>query len=74
MDGKGRWVDNVMIERFWRSLKHEEVYMKAYESVNDARVNIRNYIEFYNTDRKHQSLDRTPDQAYFKSATLPKAA
>ncbi len=74
MDGKGRWVDNVMIERFWRSLKHEEVYLKAYESVNDARVNIRKYINFYNAERKHQSLDKTPDQAYFGSIALPEAA
>jgi len=74
MDGKGRWVDNVMIERFWRSLKHEEVYLKAYESVNDARVNIRKYIDFYNAERKHQSLDKTPDQVYFGSMALPEAA
>jgi len=74
MDGKGRWVDNVMIERFWRSLKHEEVYLKAYESVNDARVNIRKYIDFYNAERKHQTLDKTPDQAYFGSIALPEAA
>ena len=74
MDGKGRWVDNVMIERFWRSLKHEEVYLKAYQSVNDARVSIRKYIEFYNAEQKYQSLDRTPDQAYFEPIALPEAA
>ena len=74
MDGKGRWVDTVMIERFWRSLKHEEVYLKAYESVKDARDNIKNYIEFYNSERKHQTLDKTPDQAYFGTVTLFKAA
>ena len=74
MDGKGRWVDNVMIERFWRSLKHEEVYLKAYESVNHARVSIREYIDFYNAERKHQSLDKTPDQAYFRTIALPEAA
>lgn len=74
MDGKGRWVDNVMIERFWRSLKHEEVYLKAYESVIEARVSIRKYIDFYNAERKHQSLDKTPDQAYFASIALPEAA
>lgn len=55
MDGKGCWVDNVMIERFWRSLKYEEVYLKAYDSVTEARKNIAEYIEFYNTERKHQS-------------------
>ena len=74
MDGKGRWVDNVMIERFWRSLKYEEVYLKAYESVNDARVSIRKYIDFYNAERKHQSLNKTPDQAYFGTIALPEAA
>ncbi len=74
MDGKGRWVDNVMIERFWRSLKHEEVYLKAYESVNEARSSIKKYIEFYNAERKHQSLDKTPDEAYFGTIQLPKAA
>lgn len=51
MDGKSRWVDNVMIGRFWRSLKHEEVYLKAYESVNDARDSIRKHIDFYNAQR-----------------------
>jgi len=74
MDGKGCWVDNVMIERFWRSLKYEEVYLKAYDSVKDARKNIAEYIEFYNTERKHQSLDKTPDQAYYGQTVLPKAA
>ena len=51
MDGKVRWVDNVMIEQFWRSLKHEEVYLKAYQSVNNARVSIRKHIESYNAER-----------------------
>jgi len=74
MDGKGRWVDNVMIERFWRSLKHEDVYLKAYESVNEARSSIKKYIEFYNAEHKHQSLDKTPDEAYFGTIQLPKAA
>ncbi len=57
MDGKGRWVDNVMIERFWRSLKHEEIYLKAYDSVNEAGVSIREYIDFHNAERKHQALE-----------------
>ena len=74
MDGKGRWVDNVMIERFWRSLKYEDVYLKAYDSVNEARVSIREYIDFYNAERKHQTLEKTPDQAYFGIKALPKAA
>ena len=72
MDGKGRWVDNVMIERFWRSLKHEVVYLKAYESVNAARGNIRIYIDFYNAERKYQTLDESPDQAYSGAAAMPK--
>ncbi|MFT5502580.1 MAG: putative transposase [Gammaproteobacteria bacterium] len=74
MEGKGRWVDNVMIERFWRSLKHEDVCLKAYDSVNEARVSIREYIDLYNAERKHQTLKKTPDQAYFGIEALPKAA
>lgn len=66
MDGKGRWVDNVFIERVWRSLKYEEVYLKAYESPAEAREKIGKYFVFYNTKRRHQSLDRkTPDDVYF---------
>ena len=63
MDGKGRWVDNVFVERLWRSLKYEEVYLKAYDTVAEARKGIGNYFRFYNRERRHQSLDRqTPDQ------------
>ena len=66
MDGKGCWVDNVMIERFWRSLKYEEVYLKAYETPKEAELEISNYIVFYNEQRYHQNLnDLTPDQVYF---------
>ncbi len=62
MDGKGRWVDNVFVERLWRSMKYEEVYLKAYDSVAEARTGIGNYFKFYNAERRHQSLDRqTPD-------------
>ena len=65
MDGKGRWVDNVFVERLWRSLKYEEVYLKAYDSVAEARLGIGNYFRFYNCERRHQSLNRqTPDQVY----------
>jgi len=65
MDGKGRWVDNVFVERLWRSLKYEEVYLKAYDSVAEARLGIGNYFRFYNRERRHQSLNRqTPDQVY----------
>jgi putative transposase len=70
MDGKGSWRDNVFVERFWRSLKYEEVYLKAYESVAEARSSIGHYLEFYNGRRPHSALDRrTPDQAYY--ASLP---
>lgn len=65
MDGKGRWMDNVFVERLWRSLKYEEVYLKAYESVEEARKGIAAWIEFYNYERPHQALDyRTPWEAY----------
>jgi putative transposase len=66
MDGKGRWADNVFVERFWRSIKYEEVYLHAYESVSAARSGIGRYIEFFNQQRPHSSLNRqTPDQVYF---------
>ena len=64
MDGKGRWVDNIFIERFWRSLKYEEVYFKSYETVAQARFSICEYITWYNTKRRHQGLGYiTPVQA-----------
>jgi len=66
MDGKGRWCDNVFVERFWRSIKYEHVYLHAYESVQEARTKIGRYIDFYNTTRPHSSLNAfTPDQVYF---------
>ena len=66
MDGKGSWRDNVFVERLWRSVKYEEVYLKAYDSVAEARGAIGGYFGFYNTRRPHSSLERrTPDQAYF---------
>jgi putative transposase len=65
MDGKGRWMDNVFVERLWRSLKYEEVYLKAYDSVADARAGIAAWIEFYNFERPHQALGYlTPWEAY----------
>lgn len=65
MDGKGRWRDNVFIERLWKSLKYEEVYLKAYETVRDARAEIGKWIRFYNEERLHQSLDYcTPSEIY----------
>ena len=75
MDGKGRWVDNVFVERLWRSLKYEEVYLKAYETVAQARQGMGNYFRFYNRERRHQSLDRqTPDQVYEGTVVWPIAA
>nr|WP_234992341.1 IS3 family transposase [Roseisalinus antarcticus] len=74
MDGKGAWRDNVFVERLWRTIKYEEVYLRAYASVSEARASIRNYLGFYNSRRPHSSLDgRTPDQAYFNPPT-PEAA
>jgi putative transposase len=65
MDGKGAWRDNVFVERLWRSVKYEEVYLKAYDSVSEARTSIGCYLDFYNHRRPHSALDGvTPDQAY----------
>ncbi len=75
MDGKGAWRDNVFVERIWRSVKYEEVYLRAYDSVADARASIGRYLDFYNRQRPHSSLDaRTPDHAYFNHLSLPAAA
>ena len=75
MDGKGSWRDNVFIERLWRSVKYEEVYLRAYESVLEARTGIGRYFEFYNSGRPHSSLGRmTPDQFYTKALPTPAAA
>ena len=76
MDGKGAWRDNVFVERLWRTIKYEEVYLRAYDSVSVARESLRRYLTFYNGRRPHSSLDgRTPDQAYLKpSAPIPVAA
>jgi putative transposase len=66
MDGKGAWRDNVFVERLWRSVKYEEVYLRAYDCVGHARASLGRYLEFYNCKRPHSSLDaRTPDRAYF---------
>jgi len=68
MDGKGAWRDNVFVERLWRSVKYEEVYLHAYDSVSSARAGLDRYFRFYNGRRPHSSLDRqTPDQVYFES-------
>src|SRR6266403_2155638 len=75
MDGKGAWRDNAFVERLWRSVKYEEVYLKAYDSVSEARASIACYLDFYNRRRPHSSLDgTTPDQAYFNPLPLRMAA
>lgn len=75
MDGKGAWRDNVFVERLWRSIKYEEVYLRAYDSVGEARQSIGRYLEFYNRRRPHSSLDgMTPDQAYFTPLPIRMAA
>ena len=75
MDGKGRWRDNVFVERLWRSVKYEEVYLKAYETVSEARASIGRYFVFFNSQRPHSSLDRlTPDQVHSNRTPIPVAA
>jgi putative transposase len=75
MDGKGCWRDNIFIERLWRTLKYEEVYLHAYDSVSAATTGIGQYLTLYNTRRPHSSLtDRTPDEAYFFPLSLTAAA
>jgi putative transposase len=66
MDGKGRWVDNVFVERLWRSVKYEDVYLHAYETPAQLRSGLAGYFDLYNTRRRHSALDRrTPDAVYF---------
>ena len=75
MDGKGCWRDNVFVERLWKTIKYEHVYLHAYESVSEARTKIATYLEFYNTRRPHSRIDRrTPDDAYFDLPSLKAAA
>ena len=75
MDGKGAWRDNVFVERLWCSVKYEEVYLRAYDSVSEARASIGCYLDFYNGRRPHSSLDgMTPDQAYFTPLPIRMAA
>jgi len=69
MDGKGRWLHDVFVERLWRSVKYEEVYLRAYDSIAAARLSLGKYFAFYNTERRHQSLDRrTPNRVYYEAA------
>ena len=75
MDGKGRWVDNVFVERLWRSVKYEDVYLRAYETPTELRAGLARYFGFYNTRRRHSALDRrTPDAVYFDQAHRELAA
>ena len=75
MDGKGRWVDNVFVERLWRSVKYEHVYLHAYENVSEAKQQLATYFHFYNTRRPHSSLGgHTPDMTYFKNQPIEQAA
>ena len=75
MDGEGAWRDNVFIERLWKSVKYEEIYLRAYDSVSQARASLGRYFTFYNTRRPHSALDRqTPDKVYFQPLPLPRAA
>lgn len=72
MDGRGRYVDNIFTERLWRSVKYEEVYLKSYLDINDARRNLQHYFDFYNSRRPHQSLGyRTPAETHFGEKPVP---
>ena len=68
MDGKGAWRDNIFVERLWRSVKYEEVYLNSYESVSVAKNGIKNWINYYNFARKHQTLGTTPDLMYYENS------
>lgn len=75
MDGKGSWRDNVFVERLWKTVKYEEVYLKAYDTVSDVKAGLAAYFRFYNARRPHSTLERqTPDQVYFKTLPTPRAA
>ena len=76
MDGRGAWRDNVFVERLWRTIKYEEIYLRAYVSVSEARASLGRYLDFYNAGRPHSSLDQqTPDEAYFNPLQpIPAAA
>jgi len=71
MDGKGRYMDNIFVERLWRSVKYEEMYLKAHDGVGEAKTGLGTYLEFYNDERPHQSLGyRTPSQV-FEAGNIP---
>ena len=74
LDGKGLWMDNVFVERLWRRLKYEEVFLKAYETVREARQSI-DYFRYFNAERRHSALGRrTPDTVLFDHRTLRQTA
>lgn len=75
MDGKGRWMDNVFVERLWRTVKYEDIYLKAYETPRDLQQGLEAYFRFYNTQRRHTALGRqTPDAVYSGEMNMPQAA
>lgn len=75
MDGRGCWRDNVLVERLWKSIKYEEVYLHAYETVGAAHQGLERYLMFYNQTRPHQALDdQTPDQVYYDNLTIRRTA
>jgi putative transposase len=75
MDGKGCWRDNVFVERLWRTIQYEQVYLHVYESMDDAKTHLKEYLEFYHSIRPHRSLDgRTPDAVYYEEAGAEKHA
>lgn len=75
MDGKGAWIDNVFVERLWRSVKYEDIYLRAYETPRDLQQGLDSYFQFYNIRRRHSALDRrAPDAVYFGDITMPSAA
>ena len=75
MDGKGCWRDNIFVERLWRTIKYDEVYLHAYCSTSDAKTRLRTFLKFYNSRRPHRSLDgRTPDAVYFENVGAEKCA
>ena len=75
MDGRGAWRDNVFLERLWRSVKYERVYLKAYDSVSAVRTDVADYLHWFNTERPHSSLDRlTPNETYMALLSRQKVA
>ncbi|GJL62961.1 MAG: hypothetical protein NPIRA04_16150 [Nitrospirales bacterium] len=75
MDGKGRWVDNIFVERIWRNVKYEDIYLRAYDTPSALQAGLTRYFRFYNTERRHQALNRqTPDAVYFAHPQAKTAA